>query len=50
MLNYVKPHIVHVFVDGKVAKTGGNELVVKLESKGDGDFLSAKTECETWLQ
>jgi Fe-S cluster assembly ATP-binding protein len=44
MLNYVTPHIVHVFVDGKVAKTGGNELVEKLESEGYDDFLTAKVE------
>ena len=40
MLNYVKPHIVHVFVAGKVAKTGGNELVDKLEAEGYDDFLT----------
>ena len=42
MLNYVKPHIVHVFVAGQVAKTGGNELVEKLESEGYDDFLTAR--------
>jgi Fe-S cluster assembly ATP-binding protein len=36
LLNYVKPHFVHVLVDGKIAESGGSELALKLEEKGYG--------------
>jgi len=34
MLNYVKPHFVHVMVSGKLAVSGGPELALQLEEKG----------------
>ena len=34
LLEYVKPHFVHVMVDGKIIKTGGPELALELEEKG----------------
>lgn len=34
LLNYVKPHYVHVMMDGKLVKTGGPELALKLEDSG----------------
>jgi Fe-S cluster assembly ATP-binding protein len=34
MLNYVVPDKVHVFVDGKIAMSGGKELALELEQKG----------------
>ncbi len=34
MLNYIKPDIVHVFGEGKILKTGGAELALKLEEQG----------------
>lgn len=34
LLNYITPDIVHVLVDGRIAKSGGKELAVKLEDKG----------------
>lgn len=34
ILNYVKPDFVHVFLDGKIAKSGGAELANQLEEKG----------------
>jgi len=34
LLNYVKPHFVHVVVDGKIQKSGGLELAEALEEKG----------------
>ncbi len=34
ILNYIKPHRVHVMVDGKIEVSGGPELALKLESKG----------------
>lgn len=34
LLNYVEPDVVHVFVDGRIARTGGKELAHELEAKG----------------
>jgi Fe-S cluster assembly ATP-binding protein len=34
MLNYLKPDVVHVMVDGKVLMSGGPELALKLEEEG----------------
>jgi Fe-S cluster assembly ATP-binding protein len=34
MLNYVKPHFVHVMVSGKFEMSGGPELALQLEEKG----------------
>jgi Fe-S cluster assembly ATP-binding protein len=34
ILNYIKPHFVHVMVDGRIQVSGGAELALKLESQG----------------
>jgi Fe-S cluster assembly ATP-binding protein len=34
ILNYIKPHFVHVMVNGKLAMSGGAELALQLEEKG----------------
>ncbi len=34
LLNYVKPHYVHVMMDGRLVKSGGPELALKLEESG----------------
>ncbi len=34
ILRYVHPDVVHVFVDGRVAETGGQELAEELEANG----------------
>ena len=34
ILNYIKPHFVHVMVSGKFAMSGGAELALQLEEKG----------------
>jgi Fe-S cluster assembly ATP-binding protein len=34
ILNYVKPHFVHVMVDGQILVSGGADLAHKLEAKG----------------
>ncbi len=34
ILNYIKPHFVHVMVSGKLAMSGGPELALQLEEKG----------------
>lgn len=41
ILNYIKPDFVHVFMDGKIARSGGFELALELEEKGYGDETSA---------
>ena len=34
ILNYIKPHFVHVMVDGQLVESGGPELAEHLEDKG----------------
>lgn len=34
LLNYIVPDYVHVFVDGRIIKSGGKELALELEEKG----------------
>ena len=34
LLNYIVPDVVHVLVDGRIAKTGGKELAQQLEAEG----------------
>ncbi|MBI3243826.1 MAG: Fe-S cluster assembly ATPase SufC [Chloroflexi bacterium] len=34
LLNYIKPHFVHIMLDGNVVETGGPELALHLEEKG----------------
>ena len=39
LLDYIKPDVVHVMLDGKIVQSGGPELALKLESQGY-DWLS----------
>lgn len=41
ILRYVKPDVVHVFVDGRIAESGGPELADELEASGYERFTSA---------
>ena len=34
LLDYLKPDIVHVLIDGRIVKTGGPELATEIESRG----------------
>ncbi len=34
LLEYIKPHFVHVLIDGKIVLSGGSELALELESRG----------------
>ena len=36
ILNFIKPHFVHVVVNGKIVRSGGSELVDRLEEEGYG--------------
>ena len=43
ILRYIEPDYVHVFVDGKVAESGGKELADQLEAEGYDKYLKAAT-------
>ena len=34
LLNYIKPHFVHIMMDGRIVQEGGPELAHELEAKG----------------
>jgi Fe-S cluster assembly ATP-binding protein len=34
LLDYIKPDVVHVLADGRIAETGGPELALELEAHG----------------
>ena len=34
LLDYLKPDVVHVLIDGRIVKTGGPELAAEIESRG----------------
>jgi Fe-S cluster assembly ATP-binding protein len=40
LLDYVTPHFVHVFMDGRVVESGGPELAKVLEERGYEAFRS----------
>ena len=40
ILRYIEPDFVHVFVDGKVAESGGKELADQLEAEGYDRYLN----------
>jgi Fe-S cluster assembly ATP-binding protein len=42
ILKYIKPDVVHVFVDGRIVETGGPELADSLEADGYERFSVAK--------
>lgn len=38
LLNYIVPDYVHVYVDGRIVKSGGKELALQLEERGYAEF------------
>lgn len=42
LLNYIKPDVVHVMIDGRIARSGGAELALELESKGYEGYRPAR--------
>ncbi len=42
LLNYLKPHYVHVMVKGKIVRSGGPEVAEELESRGYEEFKTAQ--------
>ena len=45
LLNYIKPHFVHIMLDGKVVESGGPDLALHLEEQGY-DWVREKYEEE----
>ena len=41
LLDYLKPDVVHVLIDGRIVKTGGPELAIEIENKGF-DWIKAE--------
>ena len=39
LLNYIKPDVVHVLAQGRIVKSGGRELALRLEDEGYGPIL-----------
>ncbi len=39
ILDYVKPHVVHVFVGGRIVESGGPELAEKIEREGYKSYV-----------
>ena len=39
LLNYIKPDVVHVLAQGRIVKTGGKDLAIRLEDEGYGPIL-----------
>jgi Fe-S cluster assembly ATP-binding protein len=37
-LDYIVPDVVHVLVNGKIARSGGKELALELEERGYVDY------------
>ena len=46
ILNYIKPHFVHVMVDGRIVRSGGAELAHELEKRGY-DWVRNEQEVES---
>jgi Fe-S cluster assembly ATP-binding protein len=39
LLDYIKPHFIHVLVAGRIVRSGGPELALELEAQGYDEFL-----------
>ena len=40
LLDYIKPDVIHVFLDGRIVKTGDASLALELEEHGYDRFLA----------
>ncbi|SVC02449.1 uncharacterized protein METZ01_LOCUS255303 [marine metagenome] len=43
LLDYIKPDLVHVMVEGNIVRTGGPELALALEKQGYAGWKPTKT-------
>jgi Fe-S cluster assembly ATP-binding protein len=41
LLDHIVPDVVHIMVDGRIARTGGPELALEVETGGYADFLKS---------
>jgi len=39
LLDYIKPHFVHIMIDGRIVREGGPELAIELEARGYENIL-----------
>jgi Fe-S cluster assembly ATP-binding protein len=39
LLNYITPDVVHVLAQGRIVKSGGKDLALRLEDEGYGPIL-----------
>jgi Fe-S cluster assembly ATP-binding protein len=46
LLDYVTPDVVHVMVQGRIAKSGGKELALELEEKGYAEFVGEQAQTQ----
>lgn len=44
LLDYIRPHVVHVMIDGKIVKSGSADLALKLEEAGYEGLLKTQDE------
>jgi Fe-S cluster assembly ATP-binding protein len=42
LLNYIKPDVVHVMVDGRIVRSGGPEVALELEEVGYAEYQEAE--------
>ncbi len=42
LLDYIKPHFVHVMVDGRIVQSGGPNVALELEESGYGEYEQAE--------
>ncbi len=40
ILKYIEPDYIHVFVDGRIVRSGGKELAMELEERGYDEYLA----------
>jgi Fe-S cluster assembly ATP-binding protein len=40
ILNYIRPHVVHVLIEGRIVRSGGADLANAIEERGY-DWLTA---------
>ncbi|MFC1575869.1 Fe-S cluster assembly ATPase SufC, partial [Gemmatimonadota bacterium] len=46
LLNYIKPDVVHVMVDGQIVRTGGPEVALELEEEGYAEYREEEESAE----
>ena len=44
LLNYIKPDVVHVMIEGRIVRTGGPEVALELEEEGYSEWADADKE------